>query len=147
MRSILTFILIVFVVGHIGCTTLHSTQLGNIDSVGVLKGERFEILISEVGTNLEEATAVAAGLATLADGAEQAKAVGGIIALFQMGPRTGNPVFDETYSDSLFSIIKSKCPNGSITGLSSIRESAKYPILSGEIVRLVGYCQKATLKP
>ena len=56
-----------------------------------------------------------------------------------MGPKTGNPVFDDTYSDALAEMLL-KCPSGQISGLVSVRESAHYPIVSGEVIKLVGYC-------
>ena len=68
--------------------------------------------------------------------------IGDIIALFQMGPKTGNPVFNPAYSDNLILKLRTLCPSGRITGLTSIRETNKYPVISGEIVKLTGYCFK-----
>ena len=132
--------------GITGCTTLHSIQFGNIDSKTVLEGQRFEVLVSEVGFNIDEAAAIAAVAVASAGHAKEAGAAGDIIKLFQVGPRTGNPVFDEKYSDKVMQFLKLKCPSGQITGLTSIRESAKYPVVSGEIVKLVGYCKTEAAK-
>lgn len=63
-----------------------------------------------------------------------------ILKISNMGPRTGKAVYDETYLDALAWKIYEKCPSGKITGLASIRESARYAVISGEIGKIVGYC-------
>ena len=122
-----------------GCAVMHHTQVGEVDSKVVLEGERFELLLSELGLNVDDAAAVAKVFASKRGG-KQVDTVRDIIKMFQMGPKTGNPVFDETYSDKLGELLKAQCPSGRISGLISIRETASYPVVSGEIVKLVGYC-------
>ena len=123
-----------------GCVFLHSAQVGEVDSEVVLQGERFEIRLSEIGFNLEEGTQIAQSIARSGGKSDTLRTISDIIALFQMGPRTGNPVFRDDYSDDLITQIKLRCPSGRISGLTSIRETAKYPVVSGEIVKLIGYC-------
>ena len=125
-----------------GCTKLHSVQLGNIDSQTLLTSQPFEIKVNEIGVNTEEAVAIAEAIATATGHGEEVSAIGDIIELFQMGPRTGNPVFNVKYTDRIADTLRQECPSGRITGLMSIRETAEYPVISGEIVRLVGYCMK-----
>ena len=125
-----------------GCTKLHSVQLGNIDSQTLLTSQPFEIKVNEIGVNTEEAVAIAEAIATATGHGEEVSAIGDIIKLFQMGPRTGNPVFNVKYTDRIADTLRQECPSGRITGLMSIRETAEYPVISGEIVRLVGYCMK-----
>ena len=125
-----------------GCTKLHSVQLGNIDSQTLLTSQPFEIKVNEIGVNTEEAVAIAEAIATATGHGEEVSAIGDIIELFQMGPRTGNPVFNVKYTDRIADILRQECPSGRITGLMSIRETAEYPVISGEIVRLVGHCMK-----
>jgi hypothetical protein len=64
----------------------------------------------------------------------------GLIGLFQMGPQTGNPVYSKDYARNLMQLIYEKCPSGKVTGLTSVRESRKYPVISGEIVKVTGFC-------
>jgi len=123
-----------------GCAVLHSIQMGEIDSQVVLQGRPFEIKVSETGLDTEEAIAIAEAIAAQSGHAEEVSAVGDIIALFQMGPKTGNPVFRDDYSDTISTWLAQECPSGNITGLMAIRESVDYSVISGEIVRLVGYC-------
>ena len=108
----------------------------------VLEGERFEVLVSELGVDIEGALELAKVAAQLAGASKEESQAADIIKLFQMGPRTGNPVFDDTYSDPMMKLLKARCPSGRISGLTSIRETASYPLVSGEIVKLTGYCMK-----
>jgi hypothetical protein len=62
------------------------------------------------------------------------------VALFQFGPKTGNPVFDETFADVVAQRILQECPTAHVTGLLSMRESASYYAVSGEYVTVRGYC-------
>ena len=124
-----------------GCVYLHSAQVSDVDSEVVLQGQRFEIRVSEVGFNVEESAQLAASVAKAAGrSSEGIEAISGIIQLFQVGPKTGNPVFSDDYSDDLIHQLKSKCPSGRVSGLTSVRETAKYPVVSGEVVKLIGYC-------
>ncbi len=127
-----------------GCTRLHSSQVGDIHSPSILSGDPFEIVVSETGIQWQEATTVAAIAGEAAAGAgKEASALGKMVALFQMGPRTGNSVTDATYSDALHQNIRQLCPAGRITGLTITRESTRFPIISDELVRIRGYCQRS----
>lgn len=125
-----------------GCAQLHGVQLGDIDSSrGALRP--FEVKVSETGIAQEEAAGIAAGVARAAGSNEAAGGIGavsGLIALFNFGPRTGNPVFSDTYADGVWDLVAASCPSGRVTGLVAIREQRKYPVVSGEIVKIQGYC-------
>ena len=91
-----------------------------------------------------EAAETAAAIAELSGkSGDTFSTVGDIIALFQMGPKTGKPVFTPKYSDQIIHELRTTCPSGRITGLTMVRETADYPVVSGEIVKVVGYCQGA----
>jgi hypothetical protein len=129
-----------------GCVFLHSAQMGDVDSKVVLEGERFEIRISEQGFNLQEGAMLVEAFADAAGKAKGIRDAANIIKLFQTGPKTGNPVFSDDYTDDLIHQLKLKCPSGRISGLTSVRETAKYPVVSGEVVRLIGYCLEGDVK-
>ena len=67
--------------------------------------------------------------------------MGDIIALFQMGPKTGKPFLTEI-SDKIITSCGPRVQRR-ITGLTMVRETADYLVVSGEIVKVVGYCQGA----
>lgn len=123
-----------------GCTILHKTQIGEIDSKAISHGQRFEILLSETGVNLKEAAQIARAFTNSSQTSNQIKEVEEFISYFQMGPRTGNMVFNDRYADAVPQILLTKCPSGRISNLMCIRETAKYPVVSGEIVKIIGYC-------
>ena len=132
------------------CAFMHHTQVGDVDSDVVLTGQRFEVLVSEMGFDFEEAANIGANIVDMGTVLTKGKAgdKGGtlkkiqeMLALFQMGPKTGNTVFSPSYADKIFEILKAKCPDGRISGLTSIRETTKYPVVSGEIVKIIGYCK------
>lgn len=123
-----------------GCAIMHHTQLGEIDSRVVKKGRRFQILVSETGFNLDEAAAIGKAMTQHQKTRDDIAAVQAIIGLFQMGPRTGNQVLTDAYADQVFDLLRKECPKGRISGLMSVRETAKYPVISGEIVKVSGFC-------
>jgi len=121
------------------CAQLHHVQLGEVTSHPDYVAKPFDIKISESGINLGEASATAVSVLDQKHH-DDAKNIAAFISLFQMGPTTGNPVYVKGYAKNLVQIIYEKCPSGKVTGLMSVRESRKYPIISGEIVHLTGYC-------
>jgi hypothetical protein len=130
------------------CAYVHHTQVGEIKSHPDFEQIPFEVLVSETGFNLQEAGAI--GRAVIADknAGKNLKAITDIIGLFQMGPRTGQPVYSgDTYADIVYLGLYEKCPTGQITGLQATREMNRYPVVSGEIVKITGLCLKKKTKP
>ena len=117
-----------------GCAVLHHAQVGQIDNRSNA-GVPFEVMLSETGVSVEDLSNIAR--ATQSDAG---KDIAAILAWIQMGPQTGNPVYTEGYAKNLISEIYKKCPSGQIVNLMSIRETRKYPVISGEIVKVTGIC-------
>lgn len=122
-----------------GCAALHHAQFGDIENAPGYVKKPFDIKISETGINLQEIAATSKVLLSKKAG-ERAGEAAAIVGLFQMGPSTGNPVYVKDYAKNLIQVIYEKCPSGRVTGLTSVRETRKYPIVSGEIVKVTGYC-------
>lgn len=127
-----------------GCSMVHNVTLGEFDYEPGYKYTPFEIKVSEVGFDLQEAAGWVDTLGGHGDGRYQKFA--DIIALFQMGPRTGKPVYSDYYSQNLYKAVFTKCPSGNVTGLLTIRETASYPVVSGEIIKIRGYCIRQIAK-
>lgn len=121
------------------CAQLHHVQVGEIVSHPEYIHKPFEIKVSETGINLGEAKDISKVFLNK-DRQKDADDIASFIAMFQMGPRTGNPVYVKDYAKNLIQLIYEKCPSGKVTGLMSIRETRKYPVISGEIVKVTGYC-------
>lgn len=131
--------LLVFLLLLSSCAQLHHVQIGEITSHPEYIQKPFDIKISEAGINIGEASQISKVFLDK-NKHEGADRIAAIIGLFQMGPRTGNPVYTKDYAKNLVQVIYEKCPSGKVTGLMSVRESRKYPIVSGEIVKITGYC-------
>lgn len=122
-----------------GCAQLHHIQVGDVETHSKFVQKPFEILISEMGFNIGEVAGAAGRTREGLKNNDGAKALA-ILSLFQMGPITGNPVYVKDYAKNLMQVLYEKCPSGNITGLMSIRETRKYPVISGEIVKVKGFC-------
>ena len=125
------------------CANLYKYQIGDIAPAAKTQTP-FEIRLSATGFNVKEAGGIAEAVGRGSGNARagrNAGTVGDILSLFQVGPRTGEPTFSDDYADVLFRSISNQCPNGIITGLVVIRERRKYPVVSGEIVKVTGFCQ------
>ena len=123
-----------------GCAWLHHVSIGDIDNRSQ-SGSDFDIKVSETGVNIDELAEVAKVFAATSD-AENISEAQQYIQYFQMGPRTGNPVYNENYAYGLYDMLYKECPSGKISNLTVIRETNKYPVVSGEIIRIKGNCQK-----
>ncbi len=120
------------------CAYLHHVQYGEFESNKDLVYKPFDIKVSEIGVNLGEAQSTARYFEK--SGNHDASNALAILALFQMGPRTGNPVYDKNYASKLIEVIYEKCPSGKVVNLVSVRETRSYPYISGEIVKVIGDC-------
>ncbi len=123
-----------------GCAILHHVQVGQVDNRSGTAMIPFEILMSEMGVSTEDINRIARS--SRSQGGDDAAGIAAMVALFQIGPRTGNPVYNARYAEKLVYEIHQKCPSGRVTGLMSIREMRKYPVISGEIVKVTGFCLK-----
>lgn len=123
------------------CAYVHHTQVGEVVSRPDHIAVPFEILVSERGFNFQETGLITKAFLRDSRAGRDAAALGGIIGLFQMGPRTGIPVYSgDDYADKVYFALYEKCPSGQITGITSIRETNRYPIVSGEIVKIRAFC-------
>lgn len=124
------------------CAVLHSVQIGEIESSSEFVSTPFEIKVSEFGFDLNDVKTTGQILMDKksSDKANDALA---IIQSFQMGPHTGAGVYDISYVDHLENKVREKCPSGRVTGLMSIRETAEYPVVKGEIIKIKGFCLKS----
>lgn len=123
-----------------GCAVLYHVEVSDIDNTQPDKLKPFTILASETGINTREVAGLASVIAKNSQTSEHMRDLAAIIELFQMGPLTGNRVFDDTYAQNMYEIMYEKCPSGKVTGLTTVREMRKYPVVSGEIVKITGFC-------
>ncbi len=122
-----------------GCSQLHHVHIGEIDqSQGRLTP--FTIMVNELGFDAAKAAEIGGAVAKSASTSEDLEIVAFILAISNFGPKTGNPVYNDAYADNVFSEVIKACPSKKITGLTSVRESTNVGPISGEVVRINGYC-------
>ncbi len=136
--KILLFFLPVAVL--MGCAQLHHIQISDIDNRAGHVLIPFDIKVSETGVSMQDIKAISKSTNSQAGnaGADIAQT----IQYFQMGPRTGLPVYSDKYAEKIIYNLFEKCPEGHFTGVTSVRETRKYPVISGEIIHVTGYCIK-----
>lgn len=135
---------LILVMWNSACAVHHHIQIGTIDNRFQGKTEEhipFEIMVSEKGVSLEDIKTI--GKVVGGDVGDSGSKAAEFLGYFQMGPRTGNPVYNLHYAENLQQEIFKKCPSGKVTNLVSYRETMKYPVISGEIVKIRGVCRVA----
>ena len=132
------------------CARLDHVQISDIDqSQGTLIP--ISVKVSEAGIDLSALAGIANKvkpnmlLETLHipagnGGSNDSDELATLLGLINMGPRTGNPVYADSYAQDVLMQLYVQCPSGKITGLRSIREADSYGPVSGEVVRLDAYC-------
>lgn len=123
-----------------GCAVLYHVQLGSIDNRSQYVAVPFEIKMSEIGVDAQRAGKLVDLLSR--DKNQSAQKAGNFMAMFQMGPHTGMPVYSTKWTEQVFYKLYEICPSGQITQLTSIRESRNYDAISGEIIKITGNCLK-----
>lgn len=121
-----------------GCARLDHFQISDIDqSQGELKP--ISVKVSETGFDASETVAIASAFSS---GSTQSglEEVALILALINLGPSTGNPVYSDQYAENLLIQLREQCPSGKMTGIRSVREGLSYGPVSGEVVRLDADC-------
>lgn len=135
MRSLLPLALVLLS----GCASLYHVQVGEIDNR--LPSTPFEVAVSETTIDLDDVKRASSILLDQKSSREANDALS-FVQMFQMGHRTGVPVYNHNYVDDLRARLLEACPTGRITGLTMIREAREYPVIKGEIVKIKGYCIK-----
>ncbi len=121
------------------CARVDYVQLGDIDqSQGQLTP--ISVKVSQFAIEMAAVAEVGRHVATNSAARSQSQEIRDLLALINMGPRTGNPVFDDTYAENILDQLYQQCPSGNITGIRNIREAKTYGPVSGEIVRIDAFC-------
>jgi hypothetical protein len=121
-----------------GCARLDSVQIGSIDqSQGPMTP--VSVRLSETGFDAA-ATAEIGRAVTDGQTSENFEDLRTILGLINMGPRTGNPVYNDQYAEKLLTYLRNECPGGTLTGIRAIREAKSAGPVSGEIVGVDAFC-------
>lgn len=135
----LSYALIPCIFVLISCAHLHHVEIGEIDnSKG--KNVQVEVMASETGINVREASQIANAATTSKSFQRTSNTVSQVWKMITYGPKTGNVTFSDKFADELPQKLLEACPTRILTGIVSMRETNKYPVISGEIVKLTGFC-------
>jgi hypothetical protein len=122
-----------------GCARLDHIQISDIDqSQGVL--EPISVNISNTGFNASETVAISGILAESDSAKENLGDLAALLTLINMGPTTGNPVYNDRYAENILMQLHQQCATGKITAIRNVREALSYGPVSGEIVRIDADC-------
>jgi hypothetical protein len=132
------FVISLMLIGS-GCARLDHVQISDIDqSGGRLKP--ISVKISNTGFNAAETVAIAGELAQSGSAKESLGDLAALLALINMGPTTGNPVYNDRYAENILIQLHQQCASGKITAIRNVREALSYGPVSGEIVRIDADC-------
>jgi len=121
------------------CARLDHVQIGDIDqSQGTL--QPISVKVSDTGVDIAGMVSIGSELANNVSTQEYGENIRDLLLLINMGPRTGNPVFNDEYAEQVLQQLYAQCPSGRITGIRSTREANHYGVVSGEIIRLNAFC-------
>ena len=124
-----------------GCAILHHVNIGEIDNRSSFFLKPIEFKVSETGIDLKDVKTIS-NLMMKSSHAQSSNDAVKALEYFQMGPKTGAPVYNLTAYNDLNQKLRELCPSGKITGIMAIRETRKYPVISGEIVKVKAYCME-----
>jgi hypothetical protein len=132
--------LLICVLNLFSCAILHHVQVGEIDNRSQFLSIPFDFKVSEVGVDVKQSGKIIDALSRNKN--KEGEKLADLVSLFQMGPRTGLPVYSTKWTEQVFYKLYEICPTGQITGLTSVRENRNYGPVSGEILKFTGFCLK-----
>ena len=128
----------------LGCTQVHHVQLSDFSPNE--RGRQIEILVREIGVNVEQAVRTAEKItAAFSRSNRRSKSsAADTVAMFQYGPKTGKPIYDKNFGNNLLTQLLQECPSGKLTDIESTRLAIEYADtgVSQESVRVRARCLK-----
>ncbi|MBK6686899.1 MAG: hypothetical protein IPG45_20700 [Deltaproteobacteria bacterium] len=127
-----------------GCAVMHRTTIGERFNDADTANTDVDVITSAIGVDTQ-------GLSELSQdslrssGGSSGQQLAGIVAFVtwatSQSPRTGEPTATDDWAEANIPRLREQCVGGTLTGLQVVRESARYPYVSGEIVRVKGQCR------
>ncbi len=124
------------------CAALFKVQLSDVDA-RTANARPISVKVSETTVDLREAAGLAKDIGKFSGAKNLGKAGNALdtyVTLFQWGPRTGAPVYNEFYARAITESLADLCKTGYLSNITSVREARQYPIVKGEIVRVDASC-------
>ena len=119
-------VLIFLSVLSFGCTRVHHVQIGAIDNT--VAGVPINVVITDIGVDAAKIARRVEQVVQINKKRKKRKksTVSDVISLFQVGPKTGAPVYNEHWGEHLLKELHLKCPSGRLKNVHSRRLSTDY---------------------
>lgn len=142
MRKFLTLLLAL--AGVSGCAVMHRSAIGEKLPDQGAPPDAIELNISDLGVDRAGIARDVAQVARSGGSSMRgvAQAVEFVTWATTMSPKTGKPTTTDTWADDAALELKLRCKGGVVSGIQTLRESAEYPYVSGEIVRVRALCYR-----
>lgn len=129
--------------GLSACAVMHRSAIGEVLPEPGATESRVELGVDDIGVDHANLAKDVANVAKNTGNNNFAKGIEFFVWATTFSPRTGNPTTTDTWADQLAMRLQQHCPNGRVSGIQTLRESAEYPYVSGEIVRVRAICYRA----
>ena len=108
-----------------GCVRVHHIQVASFDSTA--QGFPVEVVIDSLGVDVAK---IAKNIEKVNQLISRKKKpnnnVSNTIAMFQLGPKTGAPIYDKTWGEQLLNQLLEKCPSARLENIYTQRLSTDY---------------------
>ncbi len=106
------------------CAQIHHVQIGSIDNTA--NGIPIEVVVKTVGVDAAKVVRTAENISQFGKKKKKNNKASNIVAMFQMGPKTGAPIYDEVWGEKLMTELHLKCPTAKLKNIHSIRTATDY---------------------
>ena len=133
-------ILIIMLFTLTACTHVHHVQVGSIDNT--VTGIPIEIVVKTVGIDAAKLTKTIENITQQGNQKNKKNKASDIVGLFQTGPRTGAPIYDQAWGEKLMRELHLKCPSARLKNIHSLRLATDYADtgVTQEIVVIKAVC-------
>ena len=124
-----------------GCIRVHHVQVASVNSTA--QGFPIEVLIESVGVDAAKVVRKIEKVHQVMSGSKKPNNnISNIIALFQTGPKTGAPVYEENWGEQLLTQLLDKCPSARLDNVFTQRLATDYGDtgITREIVLVKAIC-------
>lgn len=89
-----------------------------------------EIAVREIGIDAEKVAKTAERINRLSNALQgkqtRTRRSSNIMGMFQAGPKTGSPIYNDRFGEKLMAEIHQKCPSAKVRNVHSIRQATDY---------------------
>ena len=108
-----------------GCVRVHHIQVASVNSTA--QGFPVKVVIESLGVDAGKVAKNVEKINQVMKGHKRSNnKISDTIAMFQSGPKTGAPVYEESWGEQLLSRLLNKCPSAQLDNIYTQRLSTDY---------------------